>query len=176
MPSAIVPATAAFDANGTPFSSEYGDIYHSAQSGPGQARHVFLGGNDLPGRWAGARVFTIVEAGFGLGLNFLETWAAWRRDPARPARLHFVSIEKHPFGRKHLAQFHARYPEHAAPAGELQAAWPLPLPGVHRLHFERGRVTLTLAFADIADAVPALRLAADAFFLDGFAPARNPDM
>src|SRR5262245_32169564 len=63
----VTPATPAFDPNGTPYSPEYGDVYHSADSGPGQARHVFLGGNDLPDRWNGQRTFTIVETGFGLG-------------------------------------------------------------------------------------------------------------
>src|SRR5262245_59686447 len=172
----VVPATPAFDAAGTPWSPAYGDVYHSADSGPGQAAHVFLGGNDLPARWAKARVFTIVETGFGLGLNFLAAWRAWREDAARPERLHFVSIEKHPFLRAGLAELHARYPELAPLASELRAAWPLPLPGLHRLHFESGRVTLTLAFGDVADVLPRLRLAADAFFLDGFSPERNPDM
>ena len=78
------PAAPVLDSGGTPFSPEYGDVYHSADSGPGQARHVFLGGNDLPARWAGARIFTIVETGFGLGLKFPATWQAWRDDPARP--------------------------------------------------------------------------------------------
>lgn len=176
MASAVVPATPAFDAAGTPYSPEYGDVYHSADSGPGQARHVFLGGNDLPARWAGARVFTIVETGFGLGLNFLATWQAWRDDPARPGRLHFVSVEKHPFAREGLKALHARYPVFAPLAAELLSAWPLPLPGLHRLHFEDGGVTLTLALADVADVLPKLRLAADAFFLDGFAPNRNAEM
>lgn len=176
MPSPIVPAAPAFDANGTPYSTGYGDVYHSDESGPGQARHVFLGGNDLPERWAGARVFTILETGFGFGLNFLATWAAWRADSARPDRLHFVSVEKHPFTRAGLATLHGRYAEFSQFAAELQVAWPLPLPGLHRLHFEDGHVTLTLAFADVAAALPNLRLAADAIYLDGFAPDRNPDM
>ena len=176
MPSPIVPAAPAFDAAGTPFSPEYGDIYHTADSGPGQARHVFLGGNDLPARWTGGRVFTLLETGFGLGLNFLTTWQAWRDDAARPERLHFVSIEKHPFTREGLVMLHARYPEFAPLAALLQSAWPLPLPGLHRLHFEDRRVTLTLAFGDVADSLPKLRLAADAIYLDGFAPDRNPDM
>ena len=176
MVSSIVPATPAFDAAGTPYSARYGDIYHSADSGPGQARHVFLGGNNLPARWSGARVFTIVETGFGFGVNFLATWDAWRSDSGRPDRLHFVSVEKHPFTREGLAGLHARYAEFAPLAAQLQFAWPLPLPGLHRLEFEGGRVTLTLAFADVADMIPGLRLAADAFYLDGFAPDRNPDM
>jgi tRNA 5-methylaminomethyl-2-thiouridine biosynthesis bifunctional protein len=172
----ITPAKPAFDAAGTPWSSTYGDVYHSADSGPGQAAHVFLGGNDLPARWAGARVFTIVETGFGVGLNFLATWQAWRADAARPGRLHYVSIEKHPFLREGLAELHARYPDLAPLAAELRAAWPLPLPGLHRLSFQDGRIVLTLAFGDVTDMLPRLRLAADAFFLDGFAPERNPDM
>ncbi len=176
MVSPIVPAKPAFDAAGTPYSPQYGDIYHSADSGPGQARHVFLGGNDLPARWAGTRIFTIVETGFGLGLNFLATWQAWRADPERPQRLHFVSVEKHPFTRQGLATLHQRYPEFAPLAADLQADWPLPLPGLHRLHFEDERVTLTLAFGDVTDVLPKLRLAADAFYLDGFSPDRNPEM
>jgi tRNA 5-methylaminomethyl-2-thiouridine biosynthesis bifunctional protein len=175
-PFRIVPAAPAFDAAGTPYSPETRDVYHSADSGPGQARHVFLGGNGLPARWAGTRVFTILETGFGFGLNFLATWQAWRADPARPERLHFVSIEKRPFAREGLAELHARYPEFAPLAAELQARWPPPLPGLHRLHFEGGRVTLTLALADVADVLPKLRLAADAIYLDGFAPDRNPGM
>lgn len=176
MPDPLVPATPAFDAAGTPFSPRYGDIYHSAESGPGQTRHVFLGGNDLPARWSGARVYTIVETGFGIGLNFLATWQAWREDAARAERLHFVSIEKHPFTREGMTTLHARYPEFAPLAAQLQSVWPLPLSGLHRLEFEDGRVTLTVAFADAADILPRLRLAADAFYLDGFAPGRNPDM
>ncbi|HVQ61141.1 MAG TPA: bifunctional tRNA (5-methylaminomethyl-2-thiouridine)(34)-methyltransferase MnmD/FAD-dependent 5-carboxymethylaminomethyl-2-thiouridine(34) oxidoreductase MnmC [Burkholderiales bacterium] len=172
----IVTTKPAFDAAGTPYSPEYRDIYHSADSGPGQAQHVFLGGNELPARWSGTRVFTIVETGFGLGINFLATWSAWRADPKRPERLHFVSIEKHPFTREGLSGLHARYAEFAPLAAQLQSAWPLPLPGLHRLEFEGGRVTLTLALADVADILPGLRLAADAFYLDGFAPDRNPDM
>jgi tRNA 5-methylaminomethyl-2-thiouridine biosynthesis bifunctional protein len=172
----IEPATLAFDDNGTPWSPAYGDVYHSADSGPGQARHVFLGGNDLPARWAGASVFTIVETGFGIGINFLATWQAWRNDPSRPARLHYVSVEKHPFHRDDLGRLHARHPELHAIAPLLQAAWPLPLAGTHRLHFDDERVTLTLVFDDAAHALPRLRLAADAFFLDGFSPLRNADM
>jgi len=173
---AIVPATLALDASGTPYSPQYRDIYHSADSGPGQARHVFLGGNGLPARWARARVFTLLETGFGIGVNFLAVWQAARDDPARPERLHMVSIEKHPFDRDSLATLHARYPEFAPLAAELRADWPLPLPGLHRMEFDDGRVTLTLALGDIADVLPKLRLAADAIFLDGFAPDRNPEM
>ena len=172
----IEPAEVAFDGQGTPFSPIYGDVYHSAQSGPGQAQHVFVAGNDLPRRWAHARAFTILETGFGLGLNFLVTWQQWRADPARPQRLHYVSIEKHPFDRGALATLHQRYSEFAPLARQLQDAWPPLVAGMHRLHFEDERLTLTLAFADVAELAPRLRLRADAIYLDGFAPRLNQEM
>lgn len=166
----------AFAADGTPYSEEYGDVYHSAEGGPRQARHVFLGGNGLPERWRRRRAFTILETGFGLGLNFLATWQAWRDDAERCERLHFVSVEMHPFTRHDLEQVHARYPEFAALAAELHAAWPILVPGLHRLEFEGGRVVLTLALADAAGALRTLRLSVDAVYLDGFAPQKNPEM
>ena len=172
----IDPAELAFDGEGTPYSRDYGDVYHSAESGPGQAQHVFLGGNGLPRNWAGARVFTIVETGFGLGLNFLATWRLWRDDPARCEHLHFVSIEKHPFDRAALAALHQRHGEFAPLARQLQQAWPPLVSGLHRLHFEDDRLTLTLAFGDVAELVPRLRLRADAIYLDGFAPRLNQEM
>jgi tRNA 5-methylaminomethyl-2-thiouridine biosynthesis bifunctional protein len=176
MPIVIHPATLAFDASGTPFSQKFGDVYHSAESGPDQARHVFLQGNDLPHRWAGTRIFTIVETGFGLGLNFMATCAAWQSDPARSERLHFVSVERHPFVREDLAALHARYPEFNHQSAEICAAWPPAIAGAHRLHLDDGRIALTLVFADVIDALRDLRLGADAFYLDGFAPDRNPEM
>jgi tRNA 5-methylaminomethyl-2-thiouridine biosynthesis bifunctional protein len=172
----LSPARLAFAADGTPFSEAYGDLYHSAAGGLAQARHVFLAGNGLPGRWAGLPRFTLLETGFGLGLSFLATWRSWRDDPQRCARLHFVSVEKHPFAAQDLAVLHAPHAEVAPLAEELRSAWPLLVPGMHRLEFEGGRVVLTLAFGDAAALLPRLRLAANAIYLDGFAPAKNPDM
>ncbi|MHB8668109.1 MAG: bifunctional tRNA (5-methylaminomethyl-2-thiouridine)(34)-methyltransferase MnmD/FAD-dependent 5-carboxymethylaminomethyl-2-thiouridine(34) oxidoreductase MnmC [Burkholderiales bacterium] len=172
----IEPAELAFDSDGTPYSAAYGDVYHSADSGPGQAQHVFIAGNDLPRRWAQARAFTILETGFGLGLNFLATWRQWRDDLARAQRLHYVSIEKHPFERSALAALHGRYGEFTPLARQLQEAWPPLVAGVHRLHFDDERLTLTLAFGDALELLPRLRLVADAIYLDGFAPRLNPDM
>jgi tRNA 5-methylaminomethyl-2-thiouridine biosynthesis bifunctional protein len=173
-PRALSPASLAFR-DGTPYSAAYGDVYHSAAGGPAQARHVFLGGNSLPRRWAGRSRFVILETGFGFGLNFLATWQAWRRDPQRCARLHYVSIEKHPFAEADLKLAHDHYPELAREAAEFHARWPVLVPGAHRLELDGGRVVLTLFFGDVAIARD-LRLAADAFYLDGFAPAKNPDM
>src|SRR6267378_2674578 len=171
----LIPARLEFAADGTPWSEEFGDVYHSAAGGPAQARHVFLAGNRLPERWAGRERFVILETGFGFGLNFLATWQAWRRDPARCGKLHFVSVEKHPFTLKDLRTLHSRYPEFEREAAELHAAWPMLVPGAHRLELDAGRIVLTLFFSDIK-LLRDLRLAADAIYLDGFSPARNPDM
>ncbi len=176
MPHPILPARLAFAADGTPYSADYDDLYHSAEGGAAQARHVFLAGNGLPERWRSAPRFTILETGFGFGLSFLATWRAWRDDPRRCARLHFVSVEKHPFTTQDLAVLHARHPALAPHAEALRSAWPLLVPGMHRLEFEEGRIVLTLAFGDAVRMLPQMRLAADAIYLDGFAPARNPDM
>jgi len=176
MTAPLAPAVLAFAPDGTPYSEAYGDVYHSAAGGPAQARHVFLAGNGLPARWRGRRAFTVLETGFGFGLNFLATLHAWREDPERCARLHFVSLEKHPFSGADLERLHARYPELESAGAALRAAWPPLVPGVHRLELEGGRVVLTLAFADAAEALRDLRLGADAIYLDGFAPAKNPAM
>ncbi len=175
----IVPAEPGFATDGTPYSAAFDDVYHSASGALEQCRHVFLAGNDLlgdPARWRGRDSYTILETGFGLGLNFLATWQAWRNDPQRPRRLHFVSVEKHPFRAEDLRQLHTRWPELAELSAALTAAWPMLVPGLHRLHFDDGRVTLTLGFGDAVTLLPNLALAADALYLDGFAPAKNPAM
>ncbi|HQR02688.1 MAG: bifunctional tRNA (5-methylaminomethyl-2-thiouridine)(34)-methyltransferase MnmD/FAD-dependent 5-carboxymethylaminomethyl-2-thiouridine(34) oxidoreductase MnmC [Proteobacteria bacterium] len=172
----LIPASLAYTDAGVPCAPAYGDVYHSADGGLEQARHVFLGGNDLPALWRGQRHFTILETGFGLGLNFLATWQAWREDLQRPARLHFVSVEKHPFERESLSTLHAGWPELKPLADELQARWPPLTPGVHRLLLEGGQVSLTLFLGDATELLPRMVLTANAIYLDGFAPAKNPEM
>ncbi len=174
----LTPATVDFDADGRLVSAVYGDVYHSPSGALGQAEHVFLRGNGLPARWRGRGSFTVCETGFGLGLNFLALWKAWRDDPQRPAALHVVSLEAHPFARDDLSALLARHaPEPLAGlARELAAQWPALLPGLHRLEFEQGAVTLTLGFGDAQVLAPRLAARVDAFFLDGFAPERNPQM
>ena len=173
--SPVVPAELAFAGDGTPYSPTYDDVYHTTHGGLDQARHVFLAGNELPARWAGAGRFVILETGFGLGLNFLATRQAWRAAQAG-GRLHFVSVEKHPFRRDDLASLLAPYRELASFAGELLQQWPPLTPGFHRLHFDQGRVTLTLLLGDAQVLLPQLATRVDAMFLDGFAPAMNPDL
>ncbi|MBE0631864.1 MAG: tRNA (5-methylaminomethyl-2-thiouridine)(34)-methyltransferase MnmD, partial [Burkholderia vietnamiensis] len=179
MPDRLVPATLAFRDDGTLISPEYGDIYYNVAGAFAQANYVFIAGNRLPARWQGSRTFTIVETGFGTGTNFLATWAAWRDDPARCERLHFVSFEKHPFTRDDLrrALSHIVAGTTLSEQATLLAdAWPPAVPGFHRIEFEGGRVVLTLALGDARELLPKLVARADAFYLDGFAPAKNPDL
>lgn len=173
---AITPAELCFREDGTPWSATFGDVYHSRHGALGQIHHVFLAGNGLPARWRGKDRFVILETGFGLGLNFLATWAAWAADPERSRELHFISVELHPFQREGLGRLHQDYPELAPYAAALQAAWPPLVAGPHRLHFHDGQVCLTLHFGDARQCLPNLGILADALYLDGFSPARNPEL
>lgn len=175
-PTPITPAEIAWTANRTPYSPRYNDVYHATAGGLAQAKHVFLDGNGLPGRWARRERFVILETGFGQGLNFLATWAAWRDDPQACNRLFFLSVEKHPFTRDDLTRLHGAYPEVANLSAELRDAWPELTSGFHRLEFAGGRIVLILAFADAMAAIPQFVASPDAVFLDGFAPARNPEL
>ncbi len=170
----IVAGRIEWTAEGLPRSPDFGDVYHPAAGALAQARHVFLAGNALPGRWAGRERFVILETGFGLGNNFLAAWEAWRKDARRCDRLVFVSVEKHPLQADDLVRAHA-----ASPLPELAtalcAAWPPLVPGLHPIDFDGGRVQLLLGFGDAARLLPQLVAAVDAYFLDGFAPAKNPE-
>lgn len=170
----ILPARVDFS-GAIPHAPDFGDLYHAPFGAFEQARQVFLAGNGLPDRWSGRRRFVVLETGFGLGNNFLATWAAWRDDPARCERLVFLSIEKHPLKRADLERAHADTPEPAL-ARQLLETWPALTPNLHTLDFDNGRVRLMLAFGDAHDWLPELVASVDAFFLDGFAPAKNPDM
>ncbi|MDR0997069.1 MAG: bifunctional tRNA (5-methylaminomethyl-2-thiouridine)(34)-methyltransferase MnmD/FAD-dependent 5-carboxymethylaminomethyl-2-thiouridine(34) oxidoreductase MnmC [Zoogloeaceae bacterium] len=179
MPSLKTP-TLAFTEDGTPMLPDYGDVYHARQGGLAQAEHVFLHGNGLPHRWQGRARFVILETGFGLGLNFLATWAAWATDPTACESLHFVSVEKHPLTCDDLACAHQRlfagHPALGKLAAQLRAHWPPPLPGLHRRTFADDRLILTLVLGDARTELPRLMLEADAIYADGFAPDKNPEL
>ena len=172
----LEPARLTFDAGGVPVSEVYGDVYHSAAGGHAQARHVFLAGNGLPVRWQDRACFVILETGFGLGLNFLATWLAWRSDRHASNHLHFISFEKHPFTAADLLVAHSAWPEFSAIAEELRRKWPPLVAGEHRLELEGGRLILRLVFGDAIDTLPLLDEVVDALYLDGFSPAKNPEL
>ncbi len=176
----IQPARIEFDAQGLPRSPDYDDIYHPLAGAFLQAEHVFLAGNGLPGRWLASEPaaapparFCILETGFGLGNNFLSTWRAWRDSPEPRPALDFISIEKHPLTAVDLRRVHAGSPVPEL-AAQLLAQWPPLTPNLHSLDFEGGRVRLLLCLGDALAWLPELSARVDAFYLDGFAPAKNP--
>lgn len=163
---------------GQPQASDFGDIYFSREDGAAETCHVFLDGNRLGERFstlAPAQAFTIIETGFGTGLNWLSTQAL-RAEHGHCGWLHYLSIEKHPLSLGDLIRAHACWPALAEFASALQKSYPALAPGFHRLVFPQWRSTLTLVFADVAAALPRISAQSDAWFLDGFAPSRNPQM
>ncbi|EJK8936843.1 bifunctional tRNA (5-methylaminomethyl-2-thiouridine)(34)-methyltransferase MnmD/FAD-dependent 5-carboxymethylaminomethyl-2-thiouridine(34) oxidoreductase MnmC [Enterobacter hormaechei] len=184
---AIQPANLEFNAEGTPVSRDFDDVYFSNDNGLEETRYVFLEGNHLSTRFPEhpRRLFVVAESGFGTGLNFLTLWQAF--DQYRAAypeatlqRLHFISFEKFPLTAHDLRLAHQRWPELAHWAEQLQTQWPPAIGGCHRLYLDDGRVTLDLWLGDINDLTDKLddsmNQKVDAWFLDGFAPAKNPDM
>ena len=162
--------------DGTPRSRRFDDVYFSARDGLAETRHVFLAGIGAPDVWKAAADFTIAETGFGTGLNFLAAWQLWRDTAPDQARLHYVSTEAWPMGRDDMARALARWPELAAERDALIAAYPLRRAGFHHLVLDGGRVRLTLLFGEAAGMFSELEARVDAWFLDGFAPSRNPEM
>jgi tRNA 5-methylaminomethyl-2-thiouridine biosynthesis bifunctional protein len=162
--------------DGTPRSPRFDDIYRSSTGGLEQARHVFLRGCGLPAAWAGQAQWCILETGFGLGLNFLAAWRAWKDDAQRPRLLHFVSVDAWPVAREDLLRSAAPYPELAPLAQALAPEWFGLVPGTHRMAFEGGRLLLTLFAGDVKEALSQQPFEADSVFLDGFDPQRNAAM
>ncbi|MFQ2429112.1 bifunctional tRNA (5-methylaminomethyl-2-thiouridine)(34)-methyltransferase MnmD/FAD-dependent 5-carboxymethylaminomethyl-2-thiouridine(34) oxidoreductase MnmC [Aeromonas caviae] len=170
---------------GTPVSSEFGDVYFSNDNGLSETRYVFLQQNRLPERFShhDSDSFVIGETGFGTGLNFLATMAAFlERAPlsGNGSRLHFISVEKYPLTQADLRKALAAWPELATLSQPLIDQWPLPVSGCHRLLFADGRIRLDLWFGDIKEMLPQVPHPAtglvDAWYLDGFSPAKNPEM
>ena len=162
--------------DGTPHSAVFGDVYFSKTDGVGETRHVFLGGIAAPDVWQNRKRFTIGELGFGTGLNVLVAWDAWRRTADPDARLHIVSVEGYPLEAAALVEAHAHFPEFSELSAQLRAGYPRRVPGFHRLRLDGGRVALTLLFGPVAQMLANLDGIVDAWFLDGFAPSRNPEM
>jgi tRNA 5-methylaminomethyl-2-thiouridine biosynthesis bifunctional protein len=161
---------------GTPASDRFGDVYYSREDGLAESRHTFLAGNHLPEAWASKALFVIGETGFGTGLNFLATWKAWRETASPDAVLHYLAVEGYPLSRGRLGECLAPWGELAAFSEPLLKAYPPVHDGFHRLWFDQGRVALTLLIGDVRAVLSEAEARVDAWFLDGFAPARNPEM
>ncbi|VVM54414.1 bifunctional tRNA (5-methylaminomethyl-2-thiouridine)(34)-methyltransferase MnmD/FAD-dependent 5-carboxymethylaminomethyl-2-thiouridine(34) oxidoreductase MnmC [Pseudomonas fluorescens] len=168
-----------WDDQGLPRSRVFDDVYFSDKSGLDETRYVFLEQNNLRERFAALPVggrLVIGETGFGTGLNFLCAWQLFEQHAVAGARLHFVSVEKYPLSLPDLQRALALWPELKPFAEQLLAHYVAIHPGFQRLILDNGRVVLTLLIGDALEQLPQLDAQIDAWFLDGFAPAKNPDM
>ena len=172
--------------DGLPFSRQFQDVYFSASPddshhGLAESRYVFLQHNQLATRWSALAtdnpsVFTIIETGFGSGLNFLAAVELWLETAPAQAHLDFVSLELSPFTAKDLQQAHRHFPKLAAISEALVAQYHLLHAGINQIELSAFRTSLTLVIGDVAEWLPKLNTRANAWFLDGFAPSKNPDM
>lgn len=157
-------------------SNRFDDIYFSGEDGLAETKCVFLDGSGLPERWAGRDHFVIAETGFGTGLNFLAVMAEIERlGPAAP-HVTYISTEIAPLDPAMIDRILAPWPELAHLRSMLVAVLPPRWPGRHRRHFLDGKVTLDLLYGDSVAVLDRFHFKADAWFLDGFTPARNPLM
>jgi tRNA 5-methylaminomethyl-2-thiouridine biosynthesis bifunctional protein len=162
--------------DGQVYSSKYDDIYYSRDNGPAESEFVFLTGNDLPARWQERSGFCITEAGFGTGLNFLVTIKAWLDDPTRSKTLDYFAIEAYPLSIDQLTEVHTHWPEFKTHSAALLEQYPNVTRGCHTLVFADGRVQLHLIFEKLETALNTYNFDPDSWFLDGFAPSKNPSM
>ena len=158
-----------------PFSTRFGDHFYAREDGRAETAHVFIGQNRLVERWGDGADVTIAELGFGTGLNFLETWRQWTRHRLPGARLDFVSFEALPMMADAITTAIGRWPELEPLCARLIDRWPelSPMPASWMLDHQ---TRLTVVVGDALDGVTRWAGPADAWYLDGFAPAKNPDM
>ncbi len=150
---------------GVPVSVLFDDPYFSLQGGLAETGHVFLAGNGLPGRMQDG--FRIAELGFGTGLNLLATARVWDG----PGRVSYTSFEAYPMAPADMARALAMFPGMSGLAAELVGLW-----GEGRREFSLGKVDVQVIEGDAVASLPAWNGRADAWYLDGFSPAKNPDL
>jgi len=162
---------------GLPYSTAFNDVYFSSDDGLLETEHVFIQGNALVNRWQQLQgdSFTILETGFGTGLNFLCACKAWLAHAPANAVLHFISVEKHPLSAADMHKALLHWQALHASASELLTHYDTLLQTGTASLFNR-RIQLQVLFGDATAGLSGLDIKADAWFLDGFAPAKNPDM
>jgi len=153
-----------------PYSKRFEDRYFSREDGRAETQEVFLTGNRLPERWQQGEHFQIAELGFGTGLNFLETLALWHKHAPPKARLTFTSFELYPLSRYEIARALLSWPDLCELATPLLDQWPIEKTA------QFGHITLKLITGDACTTLPHWQGVADAWFLDGFSPAKNPQL
>ena len=164
-----------------PESTQFSDIYYSVDDGIAESCHVFIDTNQLIERFQTLNhdQFTIGETGFGTGLNFLCARNAWLEHAPHDTTLHYISCEKYPLYpsdlSRALAPLRNKF-DFETGIDQLLKQWPAALPGIHQLSFDQGRIQLYLLLGDAAEQIEQIDRPVNAWFLDGFAPSKNPDM
>lgn len=169
---------------GQPYSERFDDIYYSSDenediSGENEFSHVFFKHNGLPERWQRRDDFVIAELGLGSGLNCLLTIREWLKHCdacGKKKTLHYIAIEKYPLSPATIAKLLSRYPLLKPFCDALLEHYPSAVETTHVRRLFDNRVVIHFIFMDVADALENNRLNVDAWFLDGFSPAKNPDM
>ena len=164
--------------DGQPYASTFQDVYFSSDNGLLETDYVFLQGNALQSRWQTLKTlhFTIAETGFGTGLNFLSAVKLWLEVAPATAMLHYISTEKHPLSLQDLTSALALWPTLAEFSDHLLENYEKLLQGNQALDLFQNRVRLSLLVGDATTQLRQIHEAVDAWFLDGFSPAKNPDM
>jgi len=189
----LAPATLEWQPDDTPLASDFNDVYFQKNTGLQESEFVFLQHNQLQQRFEALTnnpraSFCIAETGFGTGLNFLASYKLWLQFAPKDCHLHFISTEKHPLAAADLRRALARWPQLQPLRDELLDNYPVLLPGHHCINFADNTVHLHLLLGDAIEGLQGLRasdqqvfngdnnICVDAWFLDGFAPARNPSL
>ncbi|MEM9733629.1 MAG: tRNA (5-methylaminomethyl-2-thiouridine)(34)-methyltransferase MnmD [Pseudomonadota bacterium] len=178
MPDGKTEEAVIFDQDGLLFAPRFEDHYFSRHDGRAETEHVFMGGNNLPHRWSameGAE-FTIGELGFGTGLNFLVPWDKWRKHGPKTGHLNFVSLEGFPISAEQARQALSVWPDLQPLVDHLVQGWPF-VEGQSCItrHWPKERISLTIHHGMAVDVIEEFPIV-EAWFLDGFAPARNGSM
>ncbi len=164
--------------NEQPYSSQFNDVFFNDSGGLAETKHVFIEQNRLIKRWENATTtdsFCIAETGFGTGLNFLAVSQAWDQCQRRPNKLNYISLEKYPLNHSSMRQAHSHFPELKPYSEELLNVWGNHRLGIQTLNLGQG-ITLMLVLGDATESLSQLQGHVDAWFLDGFAPSKNPEM
>jgi len=172
----VSPARLTWDQDGVPRSKTYGDVYFSVADGLAESRAVFLDGCGLPLAWAGRSHFVVAELGFGTGLNVLALLQLWQAEGPKNGHLHIFSIEAHPLTVDEASRALSTWPELANLSALLIGQWPGRARGFHRIDLPHLRVVIDVAIMEVEEALTSWTGMADAWFLDGFSPAVNPQM
>ncbi|WP_415905131.1 bifunctional tRNA (5-methylaminomethyl-2-thiouridine)(34)-methyltransferase MnmD/FAD-dependent 5-carboxymethylaminomethyl-2-thiouridine(34) oxidoreductase MnmC [Neptuniibacter sp. QD48_55] len=162
----------------TPVSDKFDDIYFSIEDGLAESEYVFLNSSLIIEKVHQNKFdsFVIAETGFGTGLNFLLTASKWLQHSSEQSTLQYISVEKFPLSHSDLHKALEQWPEFKELSHAILEQYPLPQAGFHSIKIQQNRIELLLMFGDAAQSYSRLNAKVDAWYLDGFAPSKNPDM